>query len=230
MRRASPGPGDLQAMRLLFFCLIATSAVAQPSEGLACVADALGGAGRFDALRQLTLDMLTEADVDGVTTRTRAQLAVAFPGEARWTVTLADGEQTTTVSEGRVVVAEDEVETELMDEPAHLVRQSLWLTLPVLLARRTEVAVDGTCDDGLLLVAAPELPEPLVLNLDADGRPSLLSTFRERGGQREYLSVQYADYRHVDGLWLPFRVTQAVGGELTGDTRVERARLRVDAP
>ena len=160
-------------MRLLLFCLLAASAAAQPSDGLACVADALGGADRFDALREIALDTVTDVDVDGRTMRTRARLAVTLPDAARWTVALASSEQTTDVSGGQVTVTADDGTVALLDEPAHLVRQSLWLTLPVLLARRTEVAVEGACADGLLRLAVPAFPEPLIVNLDAAARPTL---------------------------------------------------------
>ena len=194
--------------------------------------DGLGGADRIDALREVVLDATTEARLADRDTRTRTRV-VLRPDETAWTVrpgtrraqTTRATPDSVTVRPGGLRLGGD-VGT-LAGEPARRVRQSAWLHPTALALRRDHAeAEEGEGCDGVLQVAVPDFPEPLVIQLDDDGRPRLLSTFRQRGGERVYLSVHYADYRETDGLWTPRQMVVAEGGVETGRTRVTEVTVR----
>ena len=190
-----------------------------PTDGLGCLADALGGAERVDRLRHFAMETVTTAPLGGA----EATVAGTFTydgGASRWEV----GGRTVRVGPGPAAVS---LPSGPAGDAAQALRQSAWLVLPVLLSRRREVGVEGACRDGLLRLSVPAFPEPLVVQLDADARPRLVSTFVRRDGRRVYLAVRYGDYREVEGLWVPLRMSQAVGGAPTGETRARTATVRL---
>ena len=206
------------------FLLLLLCAGASAQSGLDCLVDGLGGADRLDAVRELVLDATTDARLAGRDTGTRTRVAIR-PDETVWTVGPgARRGQTTRAARDSVRLGGGA--GALTGEPARRVRQAAWLHPAVLALRRAEVeAAEGSCD-GVLQVTVPDFPEPLVIQLDESGRPLLLSTFRQRGAERVYLSVQYRDYRETDGVWVPRQMTLAEGGVQTGRTRITGVTVR----
>ena len=200
-------------MRAAFLLLLCVPAAAQSG---ACLADALGGGDRPGGLAEITLTAVTTATLGERDARVRTEVAFR-PDETVWTVRLGgDRRQTTRATADSVIVDGDHV---LTGEAARHVRQSAWLHPAALALRPGHMTVEGDCG-GLLQITLPDFPEPLVVQLDDDGRPTLVSTFRMRGGERVYLSVHYGDYRQSGGVWLPWRATMAEAGVETGRTRV----------
>ena len=206
--------------------LVAVLALAPAASGvlgaqgpLDAVADALGGRERIDGLTTMVVRSRTAVPLGGRRVTVRSAVSVRFPGLARWSVT--------TGGAPRVVVARPDGVTALGDpargvspRQAAAVRQALWLDPVVLAVRRAEVEAQAA-GPSLLRLAVPSFPEPVLLRLDDAGRPALATTFRPAAsGGREYVEVRYEDYRTVDGVAVPHRVVQAVGGVETGATTV----------
>lgn len=217
-------------LRALALLIAVASAAAQAQSPLQLVADALGGAERVDAVETIQTQLATRTRLAGRAVTVRSTVSVRLPDAGRWDVKLGAGTRS-------VVVRADSVfalgrgSTRVGDADARRARQGLWLDPVVLAARRSEVRADRLGPQ-LLRLTVPAFPEPVLLRLDADGRPALLSTFRDGssqpGGGREYLEVRYSDYRVVDGVAVPHRVTQAVAGAETGVSTVRTVRLNAE--
>ncbi|PAP76895.1 hypothetical protein [Rubrivirga marina] len=209
-------------LAVLAFALSA-SAAAQP-DPLAALADALGGRARIDAVETLEVRSRTRATVGEATVTVRSTLAVEFPDAARWTAK-TDGPERATWLDGEAgrVAAGDSVRA-LPEAAVDALQAALWLRPLVLAARRAELSAEALGAD-LLRVDVPGRRDPLIIGLDDAGRPARITTFRRQGGRREYVEVVLRDYREVDGVFVPHRVRQAVGGVVTGVTTVESVRL-----
>ena len=210
-----------------FVLIIATaSGAAQAQSPLRSVADALGGTERIDAIETLQTRLATRVPLAGRTVEVRSTVSVRLPSAARWDVGVGAGTSSIVVSADSVISLSAPGRIRAAD--ARLARQSLWLDPVVLAARRGEVRVERLGPE-LLRLTVPDFPEPVLLRLGAERRPALLSTFRPGGSgrQREYLEVRYADYRVVDGVAVPHRITQAVAGVETGTSTVRSVRFNV---
>ena len=185
--------------RLLLLPLLTVAAAAQPLAPLDAVADALGGRDRIDALRTVRVESQTQASLGGASRTVRSALDLALPDTVRWTVRLGGVPQTTwMVGTTAAAVVGDSVRRDLGAE---------WLA------------------DDLLRVVVPGRDEPLLVGLNADGRPARITTFRRRAGRRDYVEVVLRDYREVDGVFVPHRIRQAVRGVLTGEETVSSVRF-----
>ncbi len=215
---------------LLLLPLLLATAVAQPApeadppDPLAAVADALGGRDRIGALSTLRLRTRTRATLGAQTVVVRTTLALRLPGTARWTVRAPSGTTVTAVDGEGGTVTSGGTSRALSSASAAEVAAALWLDPLVLVARRGAVTAEAL-GAGLVRVDVPGRRDPLIVGLDADGRPARITTFRRRGGRRDYVEVVLRDYRAVDGVFVPHRVRQAVGGVVTGETTVEEVRL-----
>ena len=199
--------------------LVAASATAQPRP-LDRVADALGGADRFDALTAVRLTSRAVLTLDGQTVRTRTRVTLALPAVARIDVTL-DGAERRVILDEEAAVSVVGAEVRQIPE-AHLPQtwNAVWHLPVALLARRAEVAAEVLTPS--LLRVLPPGAEPFLLRLDEDGRPDLLTQETADG---RYVAVQFSDYREVGGLSLPHRTEQAVDGIVTGVVTLARVDL-----
>jgi hypothetical protein len=216
-------------MRVVFLLpVLALSALAQPHADapLEALAEALGGAGRIDALASARIDSQTRVVVGNDAFDLRSTLDLGFPAAARWTVRLP-GQTRVTWIDGIVGATVEGDSTRALSEAALAQAEgALWLHPLVLAARRAEVTVEQLADD-LLRVTVPGRPEALLVGLNGDGRPSRITTFRRRAGRRDYVEVVLRDYREVDGVWVPHRIRQAVRGVLTGEETVRSVAFDV---
>ena len=210
--------------RLLLLPLLTVAAVAQPLAPLDAVADALGGRDRIDALRTVRLESQTRAPLGGASRTVRSSLDLALPDTARWTVRLGGVPQTTwMIGTTATAVVGDSVRV-LPEAARRLAEGALWLHPLVLAARRRDLRAEWLADD-LLRVFVPGREEPLLIGLNADGRPSRITTFRRRAGRRDYVEVVLRDYREVEGVFTPHRIRQAVRGVVTGEEIVSAVRF-----
>jgi hypothetical protein len=106
------------------------------------------------------------------------------------------------------------------------VRGQSFLSLPVLLARRSELrpermpAAEGT----LVVVRLPGDRTPYTLTLGADGMPQSIH-FEPIAGAGARVTIAMDDFRAVGGLRLPFRYVQSVDGEPAGTRTVSEIEL-----
>jgi len=202
---------------------LAASAGAQP-DPLGDLADALGGRERVDTVETVEVRSRTRARVGEEDVTVRSTLALRLPDSARWTAR-ADGSERVTWLDGEAgrVVVGDSVRA-LPEAAVDALQAALWLRPLVLAARRGELSAEALGAD-LLRVDVPGRRDPLIIGLDEGGRPRRITTFRRQGGRREYVEVVLRDYRAVDGVFVPHRVRQAVGGAVTGETVLESVRL-----
>ena len=70
-------------------------------------------------------------------------------------------------------------------------------------------------------VRSEGLGQPVTLMLGADDRPVRATTTQVGPEGPAEVTVEYSDYREVDGLMLPFRMVQSLGGETAQTTTVE---------
>lgn len=203
------------ALTLLFL-----ASVAQAQSPLDAVAEALGGAAVVDGLASVEVRAATRAQLDGTDTEVRSRRTLR-PRSARWRVTVAGTPRVVSISERGVVAGEGEEAVAVDRAAAAQVRLSLWLDPLALALRRRELTAE-TLLPGLLRVRVPRLPEPLLVKLGPLGRPARISTFRGAGADRAYIEVLFADYREVEGLAVPHRVTLSEGGVVSGVTTVDR--------
>ena len=210
--------------RLLLLPLLTVAAAAQPLAPLDAVADALGGRDRIDALRTVRVESQTQASLGGASRTVRSALDLALPDTVRWTVRLGGVPQTTwMVGTTAAAVVGDSVRI-LPEAARRQAEGALWLHPLVLAARRRDLGAEWLADD-LLRVVVPGRDEPLLVGLNADGRPARITTFRRRAGRRDYVEVVLRDYREVDGVFVPHRIRQAVRGVLTGEETVSSVRF-----
>ncbi len=202
----------------LLLALLATAAHAQSP--LDAVAGALG----------LGPEVVS-VEVRAETRATLAGAEVAIPSRrtlrrqsARWRSTLGGQARVVTLTERGAVSGEGEGAVALAPSAAAEVRAALWLDPLALVLRRHQLTVRDL-GGGLLRVRAPRLAEAVLVKLDAQSRPVRLTTFLVRGGERIYVEVVLADYRTVDGLAVPHRVTLAEGGVVRGTTTVSRVTV-----
>lgn len=211
-------------MRLAVLALaLAASASAQP-DPLADMADALGGRGRVDAVGTVEVRSRTRARVADEDVTVRSTLALRLPDAARWTARAGSPERVTWLDGEAAWVADAGAVRALPEAAADALQAALWLRPLVLAARRDELSAEALGVD-LVRVDVPGRRDPLIVGLDEAGRPRRITTFRRQGGRREYVEVVLRDYREVEGVFVPHRVRQAVGGVVTGDTTVESVRL-----
>ena len=217
-------------LRALVLLAALASAAAQAQSPLESVADALGGADRLDAVETIRTQLTTRTRLAGRAVTIRSTVSVRLPDAGRWDVRLGAGTRSVVVR-GDSVLAPGAGSSRVGDADARRARQGLWLDPVVLAARRSEVRGERL-GPKLLRLTVPTFPEPVLLRLDADGRPALLSTFRDGSSQpgsgREYLEVRYSDYRVVDGVAIPHRVAQAVAGAETGVSTVRAVRVNAE--
>lgn len=209
---------------VLLIPLLAVAAFAQPAAPLDAVADALGGQDRIDALRTVRVESRTQTSLGGGSRTVRSALDLALPDTARWTVRLGGAAQTTWMVGATAMTAVGDSVRVLPEAARRQAEGALWLHPLVLAARRRELASEWLADD-LLRVVVPGREEPLLVGLNADGRPSRITTFRRRGGRRDYVEVVLRDYREVDGVFVPHRIRQAVRGVLTGEETVSSVQF-----
>ena len=210
-------------MRPLVLGLLLSLAAAQP-DPLADVADALGGRDRVDGIERLAIRTRTRTTVGGETGVVRSTVEVRLPGTARWTARTAGQTRVTWIDgDAGAVVVRDSVRA-LPDAAADALQAALWLHPVVLVARRDEASAEVLAED-LLRVEVPGRRDPLIVGLDDAGRPARITTFRHVAGERQYVEVVLRDYREVDGVFVPHRVRQAVGGVVTGEATVQSVRV-----
>lgn len=214
----------------------AGAAVAGDPDGgraaLDALAERLGGAAVFDALRTFRATSETRATVGGAETVIGSTLTVRFPEGAepealRLEQQLADGASVTVVVQGddaRVVTPRG-----TQAAPASVaaeVRGQSFLSLPVLLARRGELraermpAAEGT----VVVFRLPGDRTPYTLTLGADGMPQSIH-FEPPAGGGARVVIAMDDLRETGGLRLPFRYVQTVGGEAAGTRTVREIEL-----
>lgn len=209
-------------MRLILALALLAPAVSAQTP-LGGVADALGGRERLDELTTVVTRSRVRAPLGSRTVRVRSVQSVVLPDAARWDT--GQGRAARSVAISGDTLRTLGAEARLLGASATIqARQSLWLDPLVLAVRRREIQAQRLGPD-LLRLTVPDFPEAVVLRLNADRRPELLTTFRQRDGRREYLEVRYADYRVVQGVAVPHRVTQAVAGVETGTATVQSVRL-----
>lgn len=200
--------------------LLALSAAAQPAEPLDVLADRLGGRDRFDALDSVRVVSRAELLVGERTLQSRSTLALRLPDAAQWDTSLGGRRRVVRLDGARA--SADGIA--LPDSAGSALRATLWLDPLVLLAGRRELRADWLSET-LVQVDVPGEGDAILVGLDAAGRPGRLTTFRDREGRREYVAIQFTDYRDVEGLMLPHRAVQTVAGVKTGTTVVERIDL-----
>ncbi len=215
-------------MRALLLLLLATAVAAQPADPdpLATLADALGGRDRVDAIDTIRRRTRTRATVGATALDVRTTVEVQLPDAARWTVRAPGPARVTWVdgAEGAVVAGG---ETRLLpDGAAAEAGAALWFDPLVLAARRAEVTAESL-GPALVRVDVPGRRDPLIIGLNADGRPARITTFRRHSGRRDYVEVVLRDYREVGGVFVPHLVRQAIGGVVTGEETVREVRLGV---
>ena len=202
---------------------LAAAATAQP-DPLAAVADALGGRDRIDAVETVAVRTRTRAAVGGETAVVRATVEIRLPDAARWTAGVGDATRVTWVEGDAGSLAVGDSVRALPEAAVDALRAALWLRPLVLAARRADVTAETLAED-LLRVEVPGRRDPLLVGLDDAGRPARITTFRLVGGERQYVEVVLRDYRAVDGVYVPHRVRQAVGGVVTGEATVQSVRF-----
>ena len=205
---------------------LAAAATAQP-DPLAAVADALGGRDRIDAVETVAVRTRTRATIGGETAVVRATVEIRLPDAARWTAGVGDATRVTWVEGDAGSLAVGDSVRALPEAAVDALRAALWLRPLVLAARRADVTAETLAED-LLRVEVPGRRDPLLVGLDEAGRPARITTFRLVGGERQYVEVVLRDYRAVDGVYVPHRVRQAVGGVVTGEATVQSVRLDGD--
>ncbi|WP_420454483.1 hypothetical protein [Rubrivirga sp.] len=214
---------------LLLFPFLAAVALAQPADPdpLATVADALGGRDRVDAIDTIRRRSRTRTTLGERTLDVRATVEVRLPDAARWTVRAPGPARITWVDgdEGGVVGGGEA--RPLPEASAAAAGAALWFDPLVLAARRDEVTAESL-GPALLRVDVPGRRDPLIVGLNAAGRPARITTFRRHEGRRDYVEVVLRDYREVGGVFVPHLVRQAVGGVVTGEETVREVRLGVD--
>ncbi|WP_412067278.1 hypothetical protein [Rubrivirga sp. IMCC43871] len=199
--------------------------------GCALLATAASAQAPLDAVA-LALGVGDDVVSIEVRAETRATLAgetVVVPSRrtirrqtARWRSTLGGEPRVVVLTERGALAGEDAVA--LGPAATAEVRAALWLDPLALALRRRQLTVRDL-GGGLLRVRAPRLAEAVLVKLDAQSRPVRLTTFVVRGGARVYVEVVLADYRTVDGLAVPHRVTLAEGGAVQGTTTVRRVTV-----
>ncbi len=191
---------------VLLLALVSMALRAEAQSPLRSVADALGGTERIDAVETIQTQITTRARLAGRTVEVRSTVSMRLPDAGRWDAVFGTGTRSVIVRADSVIAVGGTAR--ISDADALLARQSLWLDPVVLAARRGEVRAVRLGPE-LLRLTIPDFPEPVLLRLDDERRPALLTTFRQRAsdgvsqrgdGRREYLEVRYSDYREVDGL------------------------------
>ena len=194
---------------------------------LDAVAEALGGAARFDALDAFRTQSTTEVSANGQTLSIEGETAVRLPDQVRVVQRLPMGE-ITVVLDGQSA----QILTPAGPQPAppqivEQLRSQLYLSLPYLLARRDDAEVEALAD-GALQVRVPGVPAPYRIALGADGRPVSITTTQITPGGPAEVVVTLGDYREVGGLTLPYRYTQTQGGEPSGETVISEMEINPD--
>ncbi|WP_412062779.1 hypothetical protein [Rubrivirga sp. IMCC45206] len=213
----------MRALRLTLLTSVALVGVATPASAqspLDAVALALG----------VGADVVS-VEVRAETRATLAGEAVVVPSRrtirrqsARWRSTLGGEPRVVALTERGAVAGEGDDAVALGPSATAEVRAALWLD-PIAIALRHRQLTVRDLGSGLLRIRAPRLAEPVLIKLDARARPVRLTTFLARGGDRVYVEVVLADYRVVDGLVVPHRVTLAEGGVVRGTTTVTRVTV-----
>ena len=156
-------------------------------------------------------------------------MTVRLPDATRWDVRVA-GRTRSVVLTPRGAFSVLEGEATPLDLEAELaVAADSWLHPLVLAARRSEV-VATELSPGLIRVEIDDLEDDLLVGLNADGRPDLITTQRRHGGRVDYVAVRFSDYRETNGVVIPRQVVQTVAGVKTGTLTVERVEVDGDVP
>ena len=189
-------------------------------------AEALGGADRFAALTAYETTSATEMAQGPMAGATVSGTAlVAFPDRVRAVQQTPVGEVTVVLDGGRGVLVLPGGQTQpAPPSVVASVRDQLFLDLPYLMANLDNVEAEALEPvDGMdrVRVRAEGLSQPVTILLDADGRPARAMTTQVGPAGPTEVTVEYGDYREVDGLTLPFRTVQMQDGETAQTTTVE---------
>ena len=209
-------------MRVALLLLLASAASAQSP--LDAVADALGGRDRIDALEAVVIAAQSDVTFAGQERVVRSVTTMRLPDAMRWDVRARGRTRSVVLLRNRAFSVVDGESQPLALEAEIDAYAESWLHPLVLAARRLEV-VATTLSPRLIRVAVDDLEDDVLIGLDDEGRPDLVTTQRRRGERVDYVAVRFSDYREHDGVWFPHRIVQTVSGSKTGTSRVDRIEV-----
>ncbi|MGB3543218.1 MAG: hypothetical protein WBA11_09865, partial [Rubrivirga sp.] len=181
----------------------------------------------IDALESVVIASRVDAPIDGRDRVIRSTMTLRLPDATRWDVRVA-GRTRSVVLTSRGAFSVLEGESRPLDLEAELaVAADNWLHPLVLAAGRSDV-IAVQLSPGLVRVTVDDLEDDILVGLNADGRPDLITTQRRRGGRVDYVAIRYSDYRETDGVMVPRQVIQTVAGVKTGTLSVERVEVDGD--